>query len=124
MNKLVALIGLALLLATGLAAAGLLDGGAASAPLAATAPAGARTATVPIAGFAFKPAKLTVAVGTRVTWTNVDSSPHTATADTGATFDTGALAQHQSRTVTFPVAGTFTYHCAFHPFMQAAITVR
>ena len=32
--------------------------------------------------------------------------------------------QHQSKTITFRTAGTFTYHCAFHPFMQASVTVR
>lgn len=126
MNKLLALLGVALILATGLAATGALDGGGATTPGAATPAAapGALTATVPISGFLFKPAALTVGVGARVTFTNLDSASHTATADNGTAFDTGTLIQRQSRTVTFPTAGTFAYHCAFHPFMQATITVR
>ncbi len=126
MNKLLVLLGAALVIATGLAATGVLTGGSAAAP-AASAPAaapGGLTATVPISGFLFKPASLTVSVGARVTFTNLDSTAHTATADNGTAFDTGSLVQRQSRTVTFPTAGTFAYHCAFHPFMQATITVR
>jgi plastocyanin len=126
MNKLLVLLGAALIIATGLAATGALDGGNAATP-AASAPAaapGGLTATVPISGFLFKPAALTVSVGARVTFTNLDSASHTATADNGTAFDTGTLVQRQSKTVTFPTAGTFAYHCAFHPFMQATITVR
>lgn len=128
MNKILALVGAALIIATGLAATGVLDGGSAATP-AASPPAapgapGALTATVPISGFLFKPAQLTVRVGARVTFTNFDSASHTATADNGTAFDTGTLVQRQSKTVTFPTAGMFAYHCAFHPFMQATVTVR
>jgi plastocyanin len=127
MNKLLVLLGVALILATGLAATGVLDGGGGATTPGGATPAtvpGALTATVPISGFLFKPASLTVGVGARVTFTNLDSASHTATADNGTAFDTGTLVQRQSKTVTFPTAGTFAYHCAFHPFMQATITVR
>ncbi len=131
MNKLLALFGVLLILVTATAAVGLLDGvgGGSSSSVAAnptpsTGGSGASAATVPIKSFAFKPAKLTVSVGARITWTNLDSAPHTATADQGAAFDTGTLNQNQSKTVTFSTAGTFSYHCAFHPFMLATVTVR
>lgn len=131
MNKLLALFGLLLILATGAAAVGIFDtggrggggGGGGGAQTQATA-VGGKTATVSIAGFAFKSTQVTVAVGGKVTWTNEDSAPHTATADTGPTFDTGTLKQHQSKTISFSTAGTFTYHCAFHQFMKATITVQ
>lgn len=126
MNKFLALTGVLLILATGLAAVGVLDtggGGGGASPAQATV-AGAAAASVPIAGFAFKPVQVTVAVGGKVTWTNEDSAPHTATADTGPTFDTGTLKQHQTKTISFPTAGVFTYHCAFHQFMKATVTVR
>lgn len=123
MNKLLALLGVALILATGLAATGVLDGGGGGTTPAGAAP-GALTATVPISGFLFRPAALTVRVGARVTFVDLDSASHTATADNGTAFDTGTLVQRQSKTITFPTAGTFAYHCAFHPFMQATITVR
>jgi plastocyanin len=78
--------------------------------------------TVAISNYAFAPKALTVKVGTKVSWTNHDSTAHTATADHG-TFDTGTVAPHATRTIDFKHPGTFTYHCAFHAFMTATITV-
>src|SRR5436305_15197012 len=123
MNKILALAGVALIIVTATAALGLLDGGGSPVPPAATAP-GSHKARVSIAGFAFKPATVTVKVGARVRWTNLDSAPHTATADRAGGFDTGTLNQHQTTTVRFSTAGTYTYHCAFHAFMTGTVTVR
>jgi len=78
--------------------------------------------TVTIAGFAFAPNDVTVAAGSSVTWTNNDSASHTATADDGS-FDCSVISQGKSFTYTFPTAGTFSYHCKFHPQMVAKITV-
>ncbi|MGI8558680.1 MAG: cupredoxin domain-containing protein [Solirubrobacteraceae bacterium] len=80
-------------------------------------------AAVAIKNYLFAPAKLTVKVGTRVTFTNSDSTPHTATADAGGTFDTGSIATGQAKPVSFNKSGTFTYHCAFHAFMTGVVTV-
>jgi plastocyanin len=79
--------------------------------------------TVAISNYAFAPKALTVKVGTRVSWTNHDSTAHTATADKSG-FDTGTIQPHATRTVDFKHPGTFTYHCAFHAFMTATITVK
>jgi plastocyanin len=84
-----------------------------------SAPSGART--VAISNFKFAPATLTVAVGTRVTWTNHDSAPHTASA-TG--LETGTLTQGKSRTLTLSKPGTYHYVCQFHSFMHGTIVVR
>jgi plastocyanin len=77
---------------------------------------------IDIAGFAFSPQSITVAVGDTVTWTNADVQGHTATAD-DASFDTGTIGGGTSKTVTFSTAGTFAYHCRIHPAMTAAIVV-
>ena len=77
---------------------------------------------VTIANMGFSPDTLTVKVGDKVTWTNQDSVEHTATADDNS-FDTGAIAQGQSRSITFSKAGTYTYHCNIHPSMKAKIIV-
>lgn len=66
---------------------------------------------------------LTVKVGDTIIWTNQDSARHTATSDDGSTFDTGALNQGDSASWTATAAGSFPYHCTFHPSMQATITV-
>lgn len=87
-----------------------------------TAPTG-NGSSVTIANFAFSPASLTVKVGTKVTWTNNDSTTHTVTADQGA-FDAGNLPPGQSFSFTFTKAGTYNYHCSIHPSMTATIVVQ
>lgn len=78
---------------------------------------------VEISNYAYLPKALTVKVGTHVSWTNHDATAHTATADTSG-FDTSTVNPHATRTVDFKHSGTFTYHCAFHAFMTATITVK
>ena len=88
-----------------------------------SASAGAEThATVPIRDFKFEPATVKLRRGGRVTWTNRDSTAHTATAKDGA-FGTGTLKPGQSRTISFRRPGTYAYVCAFHKFMQGTVVV-
>jgi hypothetical protein len=77
---------------------------------------------VSIIDFNFSPAGITIHVGDTVTWTNNGPSAHTATARDGS-FDTGVLQKGQSASHTFDRAGTFTYFCRIHPFMQGTMTV-
>jgi plastocyanin len=79
--------------------------------------------TVAITNYAFVPKNIDVKVGTRVSWTNHDSTAHTSTAD-HAGFDTGTIKPNATRTVQLTHPGTFTYHCAFHAFMTATVTVK
>jgi plastocyanin len=85
------------------------------------APAASET-PVAIAGFAYEPVSLEVAVGTSVSWTNEDSTQHTVTAADGS-FESGAIAQGEAFSHTFDAPGTFSYACRFHPTMQATVTV-
>lgn len=78
---------------------------------------------VDIAGFAFSPQSVTVAVGDTVTWSNADAQNHTATAN-GGSFDTGTIGGNTSKSVTFSTAGTFAYHCKIHPSMTGTIVVQ
>ena len=86
-----------------------------------TAKAAPTTAAVDIKDFLYRPATITVAPGAKVTWTNEDSSPHTATVKGG--FDTDAIAQGKRATVTLAKPGTYAYYCAFHPYMHGTIVV-
>ena len=92
--------------------------------LAAPLAVSAATSAVSIAGFAFAPAGITINVGDTVRWTNNEGSAifHTSTADNG-TWDSKVLANGQSFSFTFTVAGTFAYHCAVHPSMRGSVTV-
>lgn len=76
---------------------------------------------VDIANFKFKPSTLAIKQGTKVAWTDEDSSNHTAT---GQGFDTGSLNKGQTKSITFKQPGTYKYTCSFHPFMHGTIVVR
>ena len=78
---------------------------------------------VSISGFAFSPAALTIANGVTVTWTNMDTAPHTVTADDNS-FTSGTLNQGDTYTHKFTAAGTVNYHCNIHPSMKASVTVQ
>jgi plastocyanin len=82
----------------------------------------AHAVNVSISNYAFHPATLTVAAGTRITFTNHDQTAHTATASSG--FDTGTVDPGKSGTVTFKKPGTYTYYCQFHAFMHGEVIVR
>ena len=84
---------------------------------------GESTDLVAIADFAFDPETVTVDAGTKLTWTNDDEAPHTATADDGS-FDTGTLKLDDTGAVALDQPGTYTYYCRFHPFMKGTVEVR
>jgi plastocyanin len=87
------------------------------------AAAAVTTDAVKIADFKVAPEKVTVDAGTKVTFDNTDSAKHTATAE-DKSFDTGTLAQGETRSVTLDKPGTYTYYCAFHRFMEGEIDVK
>ena len=83
----------------------------------------AASASVTIRDFAFAPATVTVNEGDTVTWTNADSTIHTATAEDGS-FDTGSLRKGESGSATFTSAGTISYICTPHPYMKGTVVVQ
>lgn len=98
--------------------------GSGSAASGGAAPASS-AANVDIASFKFAPPAIVVKAGGKVTWTNHDSAPHTATAKADPSiFDTGTLKQGQSKTLTLTKPGTYSYYCLFHAFMVGKITVK
>lgn len=81
------------------------------------------TTTVNISHYTYIPSSLTIAVGTTIIWKNLDSVGHTITSDDGTTFD-HVIAAGGTYKFTFTKAGSFPYHCNFHSFMTATITVQ
>ena len=73
----------------------------------------AKDVAVGIKDFKFGPKLLKVKAGTKVTWTNNETVPHTVTADKGE-FDSGNIANGQSYSFTFDKAGAYKYHCNYH----------
>jgi plastocyanin len=96
-------------------------GTAAQPPPAAAAPA--KSVTVGIKSFKYKPVTVTVKAGGRVRWTNSDTAAHTATAD-DRSFDTETIEKGKTRVVAMTKPGTYAYHCDFHPFMKATVVVK
>jgi len=77
----------------------------------------------------FSPTIITVVIGVNntVTWINSDTSPHTVTSKTvpsSATgFDSGNMNAGAKFSYTFTVAGTYTYYCQYHFWMQGTVIV-
>lgn len=88
-----------------------------------TAASGSTAKAVTIKEYTFKPAKITVPVGTTVAFSNEDTTAHTATSTESGVFESGAIQPGKSGSITLKKAGTFTYYCAFHPFMKGTIVV-
>src|SRR6266702_121690 len=70
--------------------------------------------------FAFSPQTLNITAGTTVIWNNTTSAPHTVT---GSSFGSGTISPGGSFSFKFTQAGTFAYHCMFHPYMTASMKV-
>jgi plastocyanin len=83
------------------------------------------SATVTIDNFAYAPAQITVAVGTRVVWTNGDDIPHTVT-DAGQprAYKSAALDTDEVFSYIFRTPGTYQYFCSLHPHMQGTVVVK
>ena len=74
-----------------------------------------------IENHSFNPASLTIKVGDSVTWTNKDSASHNVIF---ADFESDLMKKEDSFTHTFDTAGTFTYICGPHPYMEGTIEVQ
>lgn len=82
------------------------------------------SATVTIESFQFKPNNIVLKKGGKITFTNKDSAPHTATPENGAQFTgTGRIRKNESKVVTFNTVGVQNYFCEIHPSMKGKITV-
>jgi plastocyanin len=71
----------------------------------------------------YDPADITVSQGATVTWTNTGAVAHTVTSDDAVSFDSGSLDPRAAFNFTADTPGTFTYHCAFHPWMKGSLTI-
>ncbi|HEY9792766.1 MAG TPA: cupredoxin family copper-binding protein [Candidatus Obscuribacterales bacterium] len=85
----------------------------------------AKSITVTIEGFEYKPKKVTVSKGDEVTFINKDSAPHTVTPEKESHFqEVSRLLKNQQATVKFDEAGDQKYYCAIHPSMKGEVVVK
>jgi len=87
----------------------------------------APTAASPVSidNFTYAPQTLTVAIGTKVTWTNRDDVPHTVTSKTKPrVLESPTLDSDESFSYVFTAPGTYEYYCTVHPKMTGRIIVK
>ncbi len=93
-------------------------------PLNATAPPPALSnAQVVINNFTFTPDVITVTVGTTVTWSNQDDTPHTVT-EAKKLFGSKGLDTADQFAFRFTDTGVYTYFCSIHPMMVGHVVVK
>jgi plastocyanin len=87
------------------------------------ATAGVESAQIEMSDDVFKPAQLTVPVGTKVTWINRGTKAHTVVGG-DKLFDSGLVDVNGQFSYTYTSPGTYPYHCAPHPKMIGLIVVK
>lgn len=85
--------------------------------------ASASTQAVTIQDYIYEPARITVATGTTIDFTNKDSTAHTATSTDSGIFESGSIQPGKTGSITLNKTGTFSFYCVFHPFMKGTIKV-
>lgn len=81
--------------------------------------------TIVIKNFMFQPMTLTVSPNATVTVTNDDTVTHTITATGSKPFDTGNVGPGKTVTFTAPAsAGSYSYICDIHQYMQGTLIVK
>ena len=81
-------------------------------------------APVRIVNFEFKPMKVLVKPGTKVTWTNDDTNIHDIK-DTSplATPQSPELSKGDTFSITYGQPGSYSYTCGIHPYMTGSVEV-
>lgn len=79
---------------------------------------------VSISNFKFQPAVLVVKAGTKVTWSNRDTTPHTVTSTDRRFASSAGLDTNDQYSVEFDKPGTYGYFCSLHPMMVGKIVVK
>jgi plastocyanin len=88
-----------------------------------TASAGAESSQIEMSDDVFKPAQLTVPVGTKVTWVNRGTKAHTVVGN-DKLFDSGLVDVNGQFSYTYTSPGNYPYHCAPHPKMLGLVVVK
>lgn len=85
-----------------------------------TESSGPASTAVAIKNFAYSPRRLSVDVGTTVTWTNEDDAPHDVVGkqfnDSAVDweYDSGTFGKGGTTSFTFNSAGAYEYYCSVH----------
>jgi plastocyanin len=83
-------------------------------------PAAAATHTISMKNLSYNPSSLDVAVGDTVVWSNDESVSHSVS---GTAMESPEILPGAKYSFTFSSAGTYDFHCRFHPDMVGKIVV-
>ena len=106
-----------------LGAAGGGGGGATVGKAATTLPGSPKVKVDATTDLKFNPNSSTLKIGDVIQWTNSGGVPHNVTFDSQQALTSQTLQQGDTWAAQFTVAGTYAYHCTFHPGMDGTITV-
>lgn len=102
----------------------------ATAPTSAASPSGAMSETVvTISSSGFSPKSITIKTGESVTWMNSDSVNHQLASDPHPVhtayppLNLGVIGPGEKKSLSFPTAGTYTYHDHLNPTLKGTVTV-
>ncbi|HET6262913.1 MAG TPA: cupredoxin family copper-binding protein [Chloroflexia bacterium] len=84
---------------------------------------GPKEVNVNIVNFKFDPRTLTVDVGTKVTWTQLDETIHDSSSKTKV-WSSPIMNKGEKYSYTFTKAGTYEYWCTIHPEMLGTVVVK
>jgi len=73
--------------------------------------------------YSFSPQKATVKLGTKITWVNDSDVTHSVTSSSSKWSFDKSVDPGTVITFTFKKAGTYKYHCIFHPDQLGEIVV-
>ena len=73
--------------------------------------------------YLFTPKALKIKVGTTIVWMNKSDAEHNVTFDKNSKVNMD-FKSNKSVRYTFNRAGTYTYHCEYHPFMKGTVIVQ
>lgn len=83
-----------------------------------------------ISASGFTPQIITIKTGSSITWTNTDSASHTVNSDPHPTHtiysplnQVGIIKAGESKSLTFPAAGTYKYHDHLNPSSSGTVIV-
>ncbi len=95
----------------------------ATTPTSSAPAASGKAVEIGMKGLQFAPRDVTVKVGTKVTWKNLEDIPHNVTAEEGAAFESDTFGKDGTFAFTPEKAGTVKYVCTIHPGMAGTLIV-
>ena len=84
---------------------------------------GSKSVNIAIKNFEFSPSEVRIGRGDTLVWTNMDTTAHTVTSESGSELSSDTLVRGETYMHTFENSGVFNYHCNIHKSMKGKVIV-